>query len=67
MSVNIDHYGKHLFRGAVAAPYLAKHGLSTNVLESSAWATNGQADQVRKISRCITLLINILIHITDFR
>ena len=46
MPVNIEHYGKHLFKGAVAAPYLTKQGLPTNVLETAAWTTNGQADQV---------------------
>ncbi len=49
MSIQIDHYGKHLFRGATAAPYLTKYGLATNVLDSPNWTTNGQADQVRKI------------------
>mmetsp|Transcript_19699 Transcript_19699/g.17879 ORF Transcript_19699/g.17879 Transcript_19699/m.17879 type:complete len:698 (-) Transcript_19699:137-2230(-) len=45
-SVSIDGYGKHLFKGAVAAPYLKAQGLPENTLESGSWTTNGNADKV---------------------
>ena len=41
-----DSYGKHLFKGAVAAPYLQKQGLPADTLDSSAWTSNGNADKV---------------------
>jgi glutamine synthetase len=40
------HYGKHLFKGDVAASYLEKHGLDRETLNGSDWAKNGQAPQV---------------------
>jgi glutamine synthetase len=46
MAVSFDGYGQHVFRGAVAAPYLEKAGLPANTLDSNAWTTNGQADKV---------------------
>ncbi len=47
MSVNIDHYGNHVFRGGVAAPYLQKQGLPVSVLDDGNWTTNGNIDKVR--------------------
>lgn len=44
-AVSLEGYGDHLFKGAVAAPYLAKQNLPANALESN-WATNGNADKV---------------------
>lgn len=46
MSASLEGYGQHLFKGAVAAPYLEKAGLPKNALDSPAWTTNGQADKV---------------------
>jgi hypothetical protein len=46
MAVSFDGYGQHLFKGAVAAPYLEKVGLPANTLDTPAWTTNGQADKV---------------------
>ena len=46
MAVSLDDYGVHLFKGAVAAPYLEKVGLSKDTLETPAWTTNGNADKV---------------------
>jgi hypothetical protein len=43
---SIDGYGKHVFRGAVAAPYLEMVGLKPNTLETVAWTTNLSADKV---------------------
>jgi glutamine synthetase len=45
-SASLDGYGQHLFKGAVAGPYLEKHGLAKNALENSSWTTNGDADKV---------------------
>jgi glutamine synthetase len=39
-------FGQHLFRGAVAAPYLQNAGLPADVLDSSAWTQDGSADRV---------------------
>lgn len=46
MSVNIDGYGAHTFKGAIAAPFLVKHGLAANTLDSYKWTTDGSADKV---------------------
>lgn len=45
-SISLDGFGDHVFRGAVAEPYLQKHGLSASTLSSPAWTTNGDADKV---------------------
>lgn len=42
----LDGYGQHVFKGAVAAPYLTKHGLSKDTLDGSSWTTDGSADKV---------------------
>jgi glutamine synthetase len=39
-------FGKHVFRGAIAAPYLKKEGLPENTLDSKDWTINGNADKV---------------------
>lgn len=44
--VSLDAYGKHVFIGAIAAPYLASVGLSKNALDDPGWTTNGSADKV---------------------
>lgn len=46
-SASLDGYGQHLFKGAVAGPYLEKHGLAKDVLETPDWAKDmGKADKV---------------------
>ncbi|RYG62713.1 hypothetical protein EON64_17350 [archaeon] len=47
--ITFEGFGEHVFRGAVAAPYLEKQGLPTDTLESPAWAVDGRADQVCEI------------------
>ena len=44
--VSLEGYGKHVFRGAVAAPFLASAGLPKDALEDPSWTTNGSADKV---------------------
>lgn len=44
--VSIEGYGKNLFKGAVAAPYLERQGLPRDALENNSWTTNGNADKV---------------------
>ena len=39
-------YGKHVFRGAVAAPFLAAQGLPASTVDSVDWVKNGLADKV---------------------
>jgi glutamine synthetase len=51
MSVSLDGYGQHLFKGAVAAPYLEKVGLSKDTIESGKWTTDGNADKVAEAVR----------------
>ena len=46
MSATLDGYGDHLFKGAVAAPYLTKHGLAANALDTQSWTTDGSKDKV---------------------
>jgi hypothetical protein len=45
-SGSLEGYGKHLFKGAVAAPYLEAAGLPADTLACPAWCTNGNADKV---------------------
>ena len=44
--VSLDAYGKHVFRGAIAAPYLTAAGLPKNILDDPSWTTNGSADKI---------------------
>ena len=44
--VNIERLGKHLFKGEISKPYLIKHGLPEDTLDSHTWTTNGNADKV---------------------
>lgn len=46
LSVSTEGFGDHLFKGAVAEPYLKKHGLPSNTLDSHKWTQNGSADKV---------------------
>lgn len=48
--MSTSHYGKHLFKGEVAKPYLLSQGLPPDTLESPDWATNGNADKVCLLS-----------------
>ena len=42
----LEGLGNHVFKGAIAAPYLARQGLPPNTLESSDWAKDARADKV---------------------
>eukprot|EP01050_Picozoa_sp_SAG11_P008862 SAG11_NODE_801_length_7112_cov_6.438329_9_plen_146_part_00 len=46
-AVTIDHYGKHVFKGAVAEKYLSKYGESASLLNDYSW-TSTKADTVAK-------------------
>lgn len=46
-AASFEGYGQHLFKGAVATPYLEKAGLPANTLDTPAWTSNGNADKVR--------------------
>lgn len=43
---SLEGMGTHVFKGAVAAPYLARQGLPPNTLESGDWAKDSRADKV---------------------
>jgi len=46
-AASLEGYGRHLFKGAVAAPYLEAQGLPKNSLEDSSWTMDGaKADKV---------------------
>ena len=45
---NFQNYGKHLFRGTVAKPYLETQGLDERVLATSTWTT--QPDKADRVS-----------------
>jgi len=46
-AASLEGYGKHLFKGAVAAPYLEAAGLPKGTLDNSDWTRNGAtADKV---------------------
>jgi hypothetical protein len=38
--ISTETAGAHLFKGAVAAPYLSKHGLAADALDSAAWVAS---------------------------
>jgi len=44
--MSLKSFGDHLFKGAIAAPYLAKQGLSPCILNSVAWTKDGNKDKV---------------------
>jgi glutamine synthetase len=50
-AASLEGFGQNLFKGAVAAPYLKAQGLSTDILESHAWTTDGNAEKVRSFDR----------------
>ncbi len=54
-AVSLEGFGDHVFRGAVAAPYLKKHGLAPDAINGAAWTTDGRADKVK----CYILNFNI--------
>ena len=45
-AVSLEGYGKHVFKGSIAAPYLKKHGLPVTTLDTPAWTSDGNADKV---------------------
>ena len=46
LSVSLDGFGNHVFKGAVAEPYLKRHGLKGDTLNNGKWTTDGSADKV---------------------
>ena len=46
MSTLLEGFGDHLFKGAIAAPFLKSQGLSPTILEGTKWTTDGSADKV---------------------
>jgi hypothetical protein len=44
-------FGKHCFRGAVAAPYLEKHGLPKDILTTHHWVRSDKVDKVTSNQR----------------
>lgn len=44
---SLEGYGAHVFKGAIAKPYLEKQSLPADTLDSAAWTTNGNADKVQ--------------------
>lgn len=43
---SFDSYGKYLFKGAVAEPFLVNQGLPGNILDTPSWTVDGNADKV---------------------
>jgi hypothetical protein len=46
LSVSLDGFGNHVFKGAVAEPYLKRHGLKGDALNNGKWTADGSADKV---------------------
>lgn len=46
MSASLEGFGDHVFKGAVAAPFLREQGLDVSVLDGAKWVTDGSADKV---------------------
>lgn len=46
MSVSLDGFGNHVFRGSIAAPYLKAAGLSEDTIEKANWNKDGSSDKV---------------------
>ena len=46
-AASLEGYGRHLFKGAVAAPYLEAQGLPKNTLDDPKWtSSDATADKV---------------------
>ena len=45
-AASFDGYGEHVFKGAIASPYLTSVGLAADTLDTPAWTSNGNADKV---------------------
>jgi hypothetical protein len=43
---SLEGLGAHVFKGSVAATYLAKQGLPANTLDNGDWAKDSRADKV---------------------
>jgi hypothetical protein len=43
---SLEGLGTHVFRGAIAEPYLSRQGLPSDTLESGDWAKDERADKV---------------------
>ena len=56
---SLEGYGAHVFKGAVAAPYLARQGLPPNTLESADWAKDARADKVNDHSLVLKLILSL--------
>jgi hypothetical protein len=62
---SLEGMGMHVFRGAIAAPYLARQGLPPDTIDHPDWAKDSRADKVSVLERlrvcCLTLLLNRLL------
>ena len=45
-TASLEGFGDHVFKGAVAAPFLTAQGLSADALNGNKWTTDGSADKV---------------------
>jgi hypothetical protein len=43
---SLEGMGMHVFRGAIAAPYLARQGLPPDTIDHPDWAKDSRADKV---------------------
>ena len=48
ISASLNGFGDHVFKGAIAAPFLQKQGLPPNALDTYTWTTDGSAEKVRQ-------------------
>lgn len=62
IAASFEGYGQHLFKGAVAAPYLVKAGLPANTLDTVAWTSNGNADKVCNCCHLYFASIVVILH-----
>mmetsp|Transcript_88942 Transcript_88942/g.174049 ORF Transcript_88942/g.174049 Transcript_88942/m.174049 type:complete len:698 (-) Transcript_88942:95-2188(-) len=46
ISASLNGFGDHVFKGAIAAPFLQKQGLPPNALDTYTWTTDGSAEKV---------------------
>ena len=60
----LDGFGKHLFKGTVAAPYLVAQGLTADTLSTPEWCNDGPKTDKVKIAWSFFYFWNFYFHLT---
>jgi hypothetical protein len=58
---SLEGLGTHVFRGAIAEPYLSRQGLPSDTLESGDWAKDERADKVTEKTFLMGTFVNFIV------